>query len=326
MVCPGGAKAEAARAVGAERRPGDPGYAPVVCAADRLRRLRRPSLGQLVGHHSLPGLRRPLRLDLRLPLARSGARHGVQDRLDEQRPLRDRLVQVLRESTRWRWSHARHHSDTIIVGRDPEIAITRPPQWLTLLLRFFGINTTFGFLRSALRHCAGRFDPEEKSFVPESEHAKIVVRAYVYVLIYAAVIGLAIYWRSILPLMFIGLPAVYGSWLQFLYGHTQHAGLAENVLDHRLNTRTIYLGPINRYLYWEMNYHLEYHLFPLVPYHKLARLHELIRSDLPRPYGGLIEAWREIIATLLRQRKEPGYYIRRELPAETGNRRPMPDP
>ena len=29
---------------------------------------------------------------------------------------------VMRESMVWRWSHTRHHSDTIIVGRDPEIA------------------------------------------------------------------------------------------------------------------------------------------------------------------------------------------------------------
>jgi len=29
---------------------------------------------------------------------------------------------VLRESVPWRWSHARHHSDTIIVGRDAEIS------------------------------------------------------------------------------------------------------------------------------------------------------------------------------------------------------------
>ena len=35
---------------------------------------------------------------------------------------------VLRESTRWRWSHTRHHSDTIIVGRDPEIAVPRPAK------------------------------------------------------------------------------------------------------------------------------------------------------------------------------------------------------
>ena len=35
---------------------------------------------------------------------------------------------VLREPTVWRWSHARHHTDTIIVGRDPEVVAPRPPD------------------------------------------------------------------------------------------------------------------------------------------------------------------------------------------------------
>ena len=35
---------------------------------------------------------------------------------------------VLRESVSWRWSHTRHHSDTLIVGRDPEIIVQRPPN------------------------------------------------------------------------------------------------------------------------------------------------------------------------------------------------------
>ena len=35
---------------------------------------------------------------------------------------------VMRESVVWRWSHTRHHSDTIIVGRDPEIQVSRPPD------------------------------------------------------------------------------------------------------------------------------------------------------------------------------------------------------
>jgi len=39
---------------------------------------------------------------------------------------------VMRESTIWRWSHTRHHSDTIIVGRDPEIQVPRPPDLLDL--------------------------------------------------------------------------------------------------------------------------------------------------------------------------------------------------
>ncbi|MBM3521015.1 MAG: fatty acid desaturase, partial [Alphaproteobacteria bacterium] len=38
---------------------------------------------------------------------------------------------IMREPTVWRWSHARHHTDTIIVGRDPEIAVMRP----TVVLR-----------------------------------------------------------------------------------------------------------------------------------------------------------------------------------------------
>ena len=103
---------------------------------------------------------------------------------------------VLRESTRWRWSHARHHSDTIIVGRDPEIAVTRPPNWFALFLRFFGINTTFDFFRGVLLHCTGRLTAEEKTFIPESEYGKVVLRAYVYLAIYAAVIGLAVCTRQ----------------------------------------------------------------------------------------------------------------------------------
>ena len=53
---------------------------------------------------------------------------------------------VMRESTLWRWSHMRHHSDTIIVGRDREIAVPRPPQLRTLLLNFVGLgNMPFYF-------------------------------------------------------------------------------------------------------------------------------------------------------------------------------------
>ena len=49
-------------------------------------------------------------------------------------------------------------------------------------------------------------------------------------------IVLSIATRSILPLLFIGLTRLFGAWLMSVYGMTQHAGLAENVLDHRLNS------------------------------------------------------------------------------------------
>ena len=224
---------------------------------------------------------------------------------------------VLRESTVWRWSHTRHHSDTIIVGRDPEIAAPRPPDLKVIAMTFFNIKVFPKYFRTVILHCFGRMTPEEKTFIPAFEYPRVYRNARIYVLIYLAVIGLAFYTRSILPLLFVGLPNLYGAWLAPTYGFTQHAGLAENVLDHRLNCRTVYMNRINRFLYLNMNYHVEHHMFPLVPYHNLPRLHALVKADMPTPYNGLVEAYREIIPTLLRQVKDPGYHVKRKLPTPT---------
>ena len=221
---------------------------------------------------------------------------------------------VMRESTLWRWSHNRHHSDTIIVGRDPEIAVPRPPDIKAIILGFFALTVYPKYFKQIVLHSMGRISPAEKTFVPETEFSKIYWRARIYVAIYLCVILLAIETRSILPLLFVGLPGLFGAWLQSIYGLTQHAGLAENVLDHRLNCRTVYLNAVNRFLYWNMGYHVEHHMFPLVPYHALDKLHAAVKNDCPEPYQGLIAAWREMIPALLKQVKDPAYHVKRRLP------------
>jgi Na+-transporting NADH:ubiquinone oxidoreductase subunit F len=221
---------------------------------------------------------------------------------------------IMRESTLWRWSHTRHHSDTIIVGRDPEIAVPRPPDLKGIVLGFFNLPVYPKYFRQIVLHASGRMNPDEKTYVPASEFPKIYFRARIYVLIYASVIGFAIATHSILPLLYIGLPNLYGSWLGVVYGLTQHAGLAENVLDHRLNCRTVRMNFVHRYLYWNMNYHVEHHMFPLVPYHALPRLHAIVQEDMPTPYRSIFDAYREIIPTILHQMKDPGYHVKRRLP------------
>ena len=50
----------------------------------------------------------------------------------------------------------------------------------------------------------------------------------------------------------VGRPSVlYGGWLLLYFGFTQHLGLAEDVLDHRLNSRTVYMNPFFRFLSWK---------------------------------------------------------------------------
>jgi fatty acid desaturase len=221
---------------------------------------------------------------------------------------------VLRESVPWRWSHTRHHTDTIIVGRDPEIAAPRPPDLAGIALNVFNFKSAPKELRKIVLHCFGRLTGEEKTYIPDSERGKVYWLARVYALIYVGVIGWCAAIGSILPAMYIGLPSFYGAWLMLLCGLTQHAGLAEDVLDHRLNCRTVYMNPVVRFVYWNMNYHVEHHMFPMVPYHALPALHEEMKADTPRPYRNFLEAYREIIPALLRQVKEPAYYVKRELP------------
>jgi fatty acid desaturase len=230
---------------------------------------------------------------------------------------------IMREPTIWRWSHTRHHTDTIIVGRDPEIVAMRPPALITILLNFFNLVNAPKSVSGVIRHALGSLSAEEKSYVPESEWPKVHAVARIWVLVWVAVIVACFATHSILPALLIGpIPSMYGGWFSHMVGLTQHAGLAENVLDHRLNSRTIYMNPVFRFLYWNMNYHVEHHMFPMVPYHALPKLHERMKADCPTPYNSTWQAYREIIPALLRQRGEPEWYVKRDLPNSARPYRP----
>ena len=62
-----------------------------------------------------------------------------------------------------------------------------------------------------------------------------------------------------------------------------------------------------------MQYHLEHHLYPNVPYYNLPALHEAIKDKCPPAYKGLWPVFKNVVI-LWRQRSEPGYHIERTLP------------
>jgi fatty acid desaturase len=224
---------------------------------------------------------------------------------------------MMRNPVVWRWSHARHHTDTIIVGRDPEISAMRPPQLILICLNVIGLTAVPKSLAALLRNALGRLSPDEADFVPDSERRRAYRTARVHVAFYAATGAAALWTGSWLPLMLIGLPRAYGVWLLLVMGLPQHMGLAEDVLDHRLNARTMIFGPVLRFLYWNMNYHVEHHMYPMVPYHALPRLHAAVKHDCPAPET-LLQAWRQIIPCVLRQLRDPTHFIRKELPPGAG--------
>ena len=114
--------------------------------------------------------------------------------------------------------------------------------------------------------------------------------------------------------MIIGLPRLYGAWHHVMTGLLQHLGLSENVSDHRLNTRTVLMNPISRFIYLNMNYHVEHHMFTMVPYYRLPELHELIKHDLPEPEKSIFSAYRKLLPVLMKQLKYHEAVIVPELP------------
>jgi fatty acid desaturase len=221
---------------------------------------------------------------------------------------------VMRNSTAWKWSHARHHTDTVIVGRDAEIAVMRPPDLLKVLLLFTGyLDFRYAFT-ALVRQAFGKLSDDEKSYIPESELPRVIKVARWHMLIYAATLAAALYLWSLLPFVLVAGPRIYGSWHMYMTGLLQHIGLADNVLDHRLNTRTVYMNAISRWIYWNMNYHVEHHLFPMVPYHALPRLHELIKHDLPVANPSMWHAYKEVWPVVLKQLRYEDFYLKRELP------------
>lgn len=224
---------------------------------------------------------------------------------------------VLRRPTRWRWSHARHHTDTLVTGRDPEIAAPVPTDLLSMALNCFALKSGPVEFGRVLANAVGHLSAEEKTFVPETEWPKMVREARIWLAVYAVVIGSALYFQSWLPLFYVGLPSFAGAWLYNFFGLTQHAGLPENVLDHRRNCRTVHMNPVFRFLYWNMNYHIEHHMFPMVPYHALPKLHEAIKADCPPAYRSTVEAYGEILPALWRQSSDPAWHVVRPVPVRS---------
>ena len=220
---------------------------------------------------------------------------------------------LLRNPILWRWSHTRHHTDTIIVGRDPEIITMRPPGILKVVLLFFGWDSIQSFIKM-FRYATSGLNAQEKTYVPEHDWPKASLIARIWLLIFAAALILALALGSILPFMVIGGPIFFGSWHYIVTALLQHTGMADNVIDHRLNTRTVYLNPFSQFVYWNMNYHIEHHMFPMVPYHALPRLHRRIKADLPAPNTSIAEGLREVFDALKRQLTDPEYRIEKQLP------------
>jgi fatty acid desaturase len=111
----------------------------------------------------------------------------------------------------------------------------------------------------------------------------------------------------------------FSGWMVVLCASPQHIGMWPNAPDFRLCCRTYTCGWLPAFLYWNMQYHVEHHMFPAVPFYNLPKLRQAIKHDLPPVTHGLWATWKEILAVVKRQREDPSYVFIPKLPQNSGD-------
>ena len=215
----------------------------------------------------------------------------------------------------YRESHVQHHMSTCHRDYDGEVqlpvrfSLRRWGVWVGFLA--WNPKATWARLKLVWRHARGdvRGDWYEHLF-PESKPApRQRHRNWHRILLAGHGLLAAIFVVTGHPFLIVVFTfgTQYCGWLGFLCGVPQHFALNSDVPDFRMNTRTFTCSWLPAFYYWNMQYHLEHHMYPAVPFFNLPKLRAAIEDDLPPATHGLYATWKDLLAIRRRVLTEPGY-------------------
>ena len=222
-------------------------------------------------------------------------------------------------------SHARHHRSTCHRAHDGEVqlpvrfSLTRASVWLGLLA--WNPQTTLQRLRQTWKHAFGQVDDDWSNHVlPESdEKLRRRHRSWARYLLLGHALLAMVFVLAGHPFLIVVFTfgTQYCAWLGFLCAVPQHYGLNSDKADFRLNTRTFTCSWLPGFYYWNMQYHLEHHMYPAVPFFNLPRLREAIAHDLPAAPHGLRATWRHMLELRAQFLADPSFVYSPAIPKPT---------
>jgi len=230
------------------------------------------------------------------------------------------FFQLHSEPLGFRWSHTFHHSNTLQTEGeyDHEIEVSRPTDLLKFFLKFIPLTDLFYIHQSSFvnttKLALGIMNPGSKITAPKDQQKKITRNARVILFIWFLIIIVSFYFNTWWPIIFYFLPTFVGRPLHFAVNVTQHLAAKVDIKDHRLSSYTIILNSILSFYYWHMEYHIEHHLFPMVPSYNLKKLRKEIENELPKPFNGLFDFYKKVLPSLIKLAFDLDGYYRVKLP------------
>jgi fatty acid desaturase len=174
----------------------------------------------------------------------------------------------------FRYFHLAHHRWTNIAGKDPELASAKPETLRAWVGHVSGLPYWGSQVRLMAALVRGR---AEADYLPKGSKVRIVAEARWMALGYLG-LGLSLVWSPVLLWVWIA-PVILGQPFLRLYLLAEH-GDCPRVANMFENTRTTFTNRLVRWLAWNMPYHVEHHVWPAVPFHRLPEVHRLMRDEL----------------------------------------------
>lgn len=186
----------------------------------------------------------------------------------------------------FRYFHLAHHRWTNIEGKDPELVGGKPETKLGWVWHVSGLPYWWAEVKLIAVLVMGRAEGE---FLPEGAKKRVVFEARGMAMVAInPVLWPLFWWVWILPVL-VGQPFLR------LYLLAKH-GDCPRVANMFENTRTTFTNRIVRFLAWNMPYHVEHHVWPAVPFHRLPEVHGMIKEELQVTAEGYVAFTREYLA------------------------------
>ena len=208
---------------------------------------------------------------------------------------------LIRSFLNGRYRHMAHHTFTQHPEKDPD-KVDFPSSYLEYLKHVTSLSVWIRIVDNLFRHALGKINKSEKNYIPQSEIKSLIFESRMMMGGYFIILLFSFYFSTTFFLIYWLIPRILGEPFLRLVRMVEHTGKDETA-DMIHNTRTSFPSAFLKFLYWNMPYHVEHHLYASVPFYRLPKFHKLIKPHTDEIEPSILSVHIEILKQIWKNKK-----------------------
>jgi len=208
---------------------------------------------------------------------------------------------IFRSFLNGRYRHIAHHTFTQHPEKDPD-KVDFPEKFSDYIKQVTGFAIWIRIIENLIRHSIGKLNESEKGYIPESDVKALIRESRIMMIGYLLITLLSVYFSTTFFLIYWVIPRVLGEPFIRFVRMVEHTG-REETADMIHNTRTSFPSLFLRFLYWNMPFHIEHHLYSNVPFYHLPKFHKLVKPHTEEMEPSIVSVHISILKQIWKNKK-----------------------